>query len=255
MQLNVGPLDKAIQQAIKYYARLWRGDTYLGTPLARPPRGADPVVLVNGFTVFNEVMDPAARSLRRDGFQVFVPELPNNAMDHVEQSAAYLRSYVDAVLRQTGAKRVDLVGFSEGGLIERAYVKFFGGADVVDSAISVASPHNGVLSSALGRVVEGSALLKKVVPGAARDMLAGSDFLTRLNAGDPTPGARVRWTSIYSKDFDGIVWPGSSPRLEGAKNVELVENGWLPGLKGPYHLGLQGSHEGYMAMRDALLAR
>jgi len=253
MQLNVGIIDRTVQQAIKYYARLWRGDTYLGTPLATPARDADPVVLVNGFTVFNEVMDPAARSLRRDGFQVFVPELPNNAMDSIEQSAAYLRSYVDSVLKATGAKRVDLVGFSEGGLIERAYLKHFGGTAKVDSAISVASPHNGVLSSALGRIVEGSALLKKAVPAAARDMLAGSDFLTRLNAGDPTPGS-VRYTSIFSKDFDGIVWPGSSPKLDGAKNVELVQDGWFPGLKGPYHLGLQGSHEGYMAMRDALLA-
>jgi triacylglycerol esterase/lipase EstA (alpha/beta hydrolase family) len=253
MQQNVGAVDWAVKQAVKYYARLWRGDTYLGTPLATPPKGADPIVLVNGFTVYNEVMEPAARSFRRDGFQVFLPELPNNAMDNVDQTAAYLRSYVDAVLRQTGAKHVDLLGFSEGGLIARAYVKDFGGASKVDSLVTVSTPNNGVLGGALDRIVEGSRLLRKVVPGAARDMLVGSDFLRHLNSGDPTPGAHVRYTSIYSKSFDGIVWPARSPMLEGARNIELVQDGWLPRMQGPYHLGLQGSHEAYMAARAVIL--
>ena len=247
-----GSVEWAVKTGVKYFARLWRNNGYLGVPLASPPKHADPIVLVNGFSVYNEVLDGAVRSFRRDGFQVFTPTLPNNAMGSIADTAQYLATYVDHVRAATGAKHVDLVGFSEGGLILREYIKHHGGLPYVDQAVSVATPNQGVLFSSLGHVVDGIDLLKNAIPQGARDMVKGSAFLTKLNAGDPTPG-NVRWYSIYPKSFDGIVWPADSPVLQGATNIELTREHWLPGLQGPHHLGLQRSNEGYERLRAVLL--
>lgn len=248
-------IDWSIKTGVKHFARLWKNDGYLGTPLPNPPKNQDPIVLVNGFSVYNEVLAPAMRSMQRDGATVYAPEFPNNAMDHIDDSAKFLGNYVQNVLKETGARKVDLVGFSEGGLIQRAYVKYHGGDKYVDRAVSLATPHNGVLFSGLGQAIQGVGLLRKWVPEGAQEMIKGSDFLTKLNAGDPTPGKDVKWYSIYSKSFDGIVWPANSPVLEGAKNLELTKDSWFPWLKGPHHLGLQRSHEAYELVRDIMLEK
>jgi triacylglycerol esterase/lipase EstA (alpha/beta hydrolase family) len=166
-----------------------------------------------------------------------------------------MADYVDGIRARTGARRVDMVGYSEGGLIDRDYVKFFGGKDAVDSAISLGTPHNGVLPRQLGQLFDHLGPLGPAVPVALRQMITGSAFLQRLNAGDPTPG-RVRWTSIMSAVNDGIVWPGTAPVLDGARNVVLPHAGRLPGPAGPNHGELiQRSDAAYAAVRSALLTR
>lgn len=58
--------------------------------------------------------------------------------------AADLASLVDDVLRATGAKKVDLVAHSMGGLVARSYLAFHGGNAKVERALLLSSPHLGV---------------------------------------------------------------------------------------------------------------
>ena len=58
--------------------------------------------------------------------------------------AADLSAMVADVLRATGARSVDLVGHSLGGLVIRSYLAFFGGNAKVEQVVLLSSPHLGV---------------------------------------------------------------------------------------------------------------
>lgn len=113
-------------------------------PTAEHP---NPVILIHG--TWENAYDNwsgLAPQLKKDGFCVFAPNLgraelwnkgglgsllPNTfGVAPIEQSADQLGQVVDAVLRSTGAKQVDLVGHSQGGVMARYYTKFGGGADL-----------------------------------------------------------------------------------------------------------------------------
>jgi pimeloyl-ACP methyl ester carboxylesterase len=256
-----GVVDRVVDGVAKGIVRTWArgwelgGPAELGTKLVGGPSRRDPVILLNGIACDNEMWNAFARSLRRDGFQVTVAELPNKALGDISDTADYVRDLVARVRRETGARNVDLVGYSEGGLIAREYVRRAGSHAGVDSLISLGTPHNGWGPEAFDAAMRGSSLLRRALPEALQQMFTGSDFLARLNAGDPTPGD-VRYTSIMSRHWDGVVWPGTTPILDGAKNIVLGHEGRIPLLAGPNHGQLiQRSHVAYETVRGALLAR
>jgi pimeloyl-ACP methyl ester carboxylesterase len=55
-----------------------------------------------------------------------------------------LASLVDDVMRATGAKQIDIVAHSMGGLVTRSFIAFHGGAPLVNTLLLVSSPHAGV---------------------------------------------------------------------------------------------------------------
>ena len=109
----------------------------------------NPVILIHG-TWENAYVNWSgmAPHLKKDGYCVFAPNLgrahiwnkggvgsllPNTfGVAPVDVSAGQLAQVVDAVLGATGAKQVDLVGHSQGGVMARYYAKFGGGVDATD---------------------------------------------------------------------------------------------------------------------------
>lgn len=224
----------------------------VGPPLAQRPQGADPVIIVHGVIDGENGSYDFANSLRRDGFAVFTPTMPTGGLQGVATNVEYLRRYVRWVLQTTGAKRVDLVGHSQGGLTIRAFVRA-GGDDVVDSVVSINSPHHGVAGPwrPLFDAIRAIPLLSRVVPPGLLELDERSALFRWLNDGDETPG-NARYTSMWSRDADGIVFPWSSPALQGARNVVLEQGRtWA---RGPHHLFVNHSNvEAYLALRAALL--
>jgi pimeloyl-ACP methyl ester carboxylesterase len=109
---------------------------------------------------------------------------------------------------------VHLVGHSLGGVVSRWFVQELGGAEVVDTVVTVASPHHGTLA----------ALTAAPFGRTAKQLLPGSEVVTRLNA-KPLPKG-VRWIAFYS-NLDLLVQPGSSGKLDGAVNVLVKDHGHL----------------------------
>ncbi|WP_052280477.1 esterase/lipase family protein [Nocardia vulneris] len=114
------------------------------------PEHPDPVVLITSTFLTDAVNWTAlAPYLHNQGYCVFTfnygrdmyrfpPGVPG--VDPIALSAPAIVGVVDRVLAATGAKKVDLVGHSQGGLVGRYYINALGGADKVDQMVLISSP-------------------------------------------------------------------------------------------------------------------
>ena len=110
---------------------------------------ADPVVIVNGTLSPEFVTAPLAARLRADGYTVRTFVLTDLGTGDIRNTARDLATFVDRVRAETGAARVDLIGHSQGGLVERQFVKTEGGDTEVDSLIMLGSPNHGTTVASL----------------------------------------------------------------------------------------------------------
>jgi triacylglycerol lipase len=140
------------------------------------------------------------------GYCVYTLSYGNNETADLAASAHQLANSVDRVLARTGAKRVSIVGHSEGGTMPRYYIKFLGGAAKVESLVGLAPSNHGTLNP----TTFGGALTGCV---ACAEQQTGSSFLTQLNAGDETPPP-VNYTVIETM-YDEVVIPYTSAFLTG----------------------------------------
>ncbi|MET7292839.1 alpha/beta fold hydrolase [Streptomyces griseoloalbus] len=204
---------------------------YACKPSAAHPR---PVVLVHG--TFGNSVDNwlgLAPYLKNRGYCVFSLDYGQLAgvpffhgLGPIEKSAEQLDAFVDKVLAATGAAETDIVGHSQGGMMPRHYLKFLGGADEVNALVGIAPSNHGTTLNGLTHLLPyfpgAEDLLNDTTPALA-DQVAGSDFLTRLNAGgDTVPG--VRYTVIATR-YDEVVTPYGSGFLTGpdVRNVLLQD--------------------------------
>ncbi|MEU0674093.1 alpha/beta fold hydrolase [Streptomyces sp. NPDC006172] len=189
-----------------------------------------PVVLVHG-TFANSVDNwlSLAPYLTHRGYCVFsldygqLPGVPVfHALGPIDESAGQLSAYVDRVLAATGAAEADIVGHSQGGMMPRYYLKFLGGAAKVNALVGIAPNNHGTTLAGLTHLLPyfpgAEDLLTAATPALAQQ-IAGSDFMTKLNAGgDTVPG--VRYTVIATR-YDEVVTPHRTQFLSGA-NVSNV---------------------------------
>nr|WP_297429873.1 alpha/beta fold hydrolase [uncultured Actinotalea sp.] len=189
----------------------------------------EPVVLVHG--TFEDMLknwSTLTPYLTARGHCVFALNYGSNATGPVRESAQELAAFVDAVLGATGARQVDVVGHSQGGMMPRWWMHHLGGARKVDDLVGIApSSHGtqGVLvalpDGTFGTVV-GDA--NPLCP-ACSDQVAGSAFMQELNArGDTVPGPSY---TVISTVYDEVVTPYTSQFLDGPErqvtNITLQE--------------------------------
>jgi len=219
----------------------------------------NPVVLVHGtFENMSNNWFEAAPKLAREGFCVFAFNYGGKKGNLIQgtgpvaTSAQQLSLFVDKVLDLTGARKVDIVGHSQGGMMPRHYLKFLGGAAKVQRLVGLApSNHgtdlNGLASLATDVGVVGN-VVQKLCP-ACTDQIVGSGFLTTLNAGGDTV-LGVTYTVIATK-FDEIVTPFTSSFLRGpdVKNITLQD---VCPRNITLHLGISFDNAALTLVRNAL---
>jgi triacylglycerol lipase len=172
----------------------------------------EPVVLVHGTFGDSSNWGYMAPQLRAQGYCTFALDYGNRGTGDIPTSARQLSSFVDGVLKQTGAAKVDIVGHSQGGMMPRYYLKNLGGVAKVDDLIGLAPSNHGTTSPL--------APYAYTCP-ACRQQVAGSPFITALNAGDETPGD-VSYTQIET-NHDEVVTPYTSAFLDSGTNVLLQD--------------------------------
>jgi triacylglycerol lipase len=221
-----------------------------GAPAQAAPAG-DPVIVVNGLFGVGLAYEPLVARLRADGYQVWDFELPTLGTQDIRLSAQALNAFADAVRAQTGAAKVDLVGHSEGGLVSRAYVKYYGGTAEVDSLVTLGTPNYGTVAANIIRLFT---LGTCVGVAACEQMTIGSTFLADLNAGDDSIGT-VAYTNIATV-MDELVQPYTNSFLNAADgNItnRALQSQCFVRIVG--HLGLILDGAVYSGVEDALEKR
>lgn len=201
----------------------------------------NPVVLVHGLGA-NQTVNWGSYSayLANHGYCVFTltygtkdnvgtPLYQPGGVKPMEESAVELAAFVKKVRAATKARKVDLVGHSEGTLMPSYYVRFLGGAAYVDKYVSLTPLWEGTtllgLSSMYGYgeafgfkpVVDGV-----VAPwcGSCTQFLRGSDYLKKLHAKGIFDD-KVTYTNLVTR-YDQAVVPYTSGIAEHPRVTNIV---------------------------------
>jgi triacylglycerol esterase/lipase EstA (alpha/beta hydrolase family) len=183
-----------------------------------------PVVLVPGtFANMIDSWNALSPLLKNNGYCVFALNYGGlfagqiGAYGSIATSAGELKTFVDKVLSSTTATKVDIVGWSQGGMMPRYYLKNLGGAGKTGTLVGLAPSNHGT-------TLDGLATLAGFFPGAltalesfcqaCTDQIVGSPFLTSLNAGGDTVTG-VTYAVIQSR-YDEVVTPYTSAFLSGS---------------------------------------
>ena len=223
-------------------------------PTAEHP---NPVILIHG--TWENAYDNwsgLAPQLKKDGFCVFAPNLgraelwnkgglgsllPNTfGVAPIEQSADQLGQVVDAVLRSTGARQVDLVGHSQGGVMARYYTKFGGGADSaqpqrnkVRRIITLGATNHG---TTLGGMVKEKKSIDALGSAAEQDSATAQAVPQETSASGETPRSDGGATSSSAADRAELrQWFGGAAGAQQERGSEFIrklnEGGeTLPGI-------------------------
>jgi len=208
-------------------------------PVPLPTPGAvqhhGPVLLLHGFIDNRAVFTPLRRSLHRHGW-THLHALNHSPLTRDVRAAAVLLGRHVEWARQAHEGPVALVGHSLGGLIARYYVQRLGGDALVDTVITLATPHEGTTA----------ALLPNPFP-ITRQLRPGSDLLAELRL--PAPRCRTRFTALRG-ELDELVLPGRHAWL---RHPDLtVDNLLVPGTG---HVGLPAHPRAVELVRQALEVR
>jgi pimeloyl-ACP methyl ester carboxylesterase len=188
-----------------------------------------------------------------------------------------LRAFVRAVLRYTGAKRVDIVGHSLGGTLAREWLRQDHAYHLVRHLVAIDSPNHGIVNCspsplnyfqlpALGGFTPDSAVC---VEYGAED----TPFLQALNRKEtpaPTRYLAIRngdTSFVYFSAVDGIFAPVPAEDRTGAPhdfsrsavlhgkravNLDLLGQGRYDPILGTAHLGILNSPETWGLVTDFL---
>jgi triacylglycerol lipase len=185
---------------------------FTGPALTPSLAGAQVVLLVPGYGGSTASVDVLSDTIRATGRTTEIVRLPGNGTGDLVAQAAVLNNYVNRALR-SGAGRIDVIGYSAGGVVARLWDVQDGGARKAARIITLGSPLNGTRIAAAGNAADPAAC-----PVACQQLVPGGALLTRLQK-SPLTG-RPGWLSLWTID-DQVVRPPDSARLAGAVNVPL----------------------------------
>ncbi|BBY49446.1 hypothetical protein MARA_29140 [Mycolicibacterium arabiense] len=248
-------------------------------PYAIPPGANDPaitvtpahplpIILVNGTTetqAYN--WSVGAPVLANAGYKVYsfaygasttIPGFPFGGVADVAQSAQQLSAQIDAVLAETGASKVILVGHSQGGgILPAYYMNVMGGADKVSQLIGIAPSNHGtdvnyaayaLTLPVLGPLLTG--LLSATLPSLEQQSITSPFQQIVYGNGDTRPG--VLYTTIVST-YDEVLTPYTQQFLDGPNVTNIVIQDQHPGFMGG-HLSVLVNPAVWSYVLDALEA-
>ena len=188
---------------------------------------AGPVLLVPGYGGSLASLQGLAARLRAAGRDVTVVDLPDRAQGDLGAQADALNTAVDGVLTRTGARAVDVVGYSAGGVVARLWAAEQVGTSQVRRLIMLGSPLHGTDVARLGTLVSGTC------PTACQQLAPDSAVLSRLDR-EPLP-AGVLGLSLWSTSDEVVQPPTSSveedvpsPSVQSICASRQVNHGGLP---------------------------
>jgi triacylglycerol esterase/lipase EstA (alpha/beta hydrolase family) len=186
-------------------------------PTAQHP---DPVVVLHGLgATYYEDLNFLQADLAAKGYCTFsltygaYPGFPLvGGLEHIAVSAVQIKSFIEQVLAETGAAKVDIVGHSEGGFQSLYVTKTQGVASQIAKVVAIAPPTHGTtfgglysLATAFGLDPLVDQALSAFGCQACGDLVTGGSAVQTLDAG-PIAQPGVSYTIIASR-YDELVTP------------------------------------------------
>ncbi len=172
-----------------------------------------PVVLVHGINGSSADFDVLVERLVGAGWEaghIYRFDAADPAWGCNVDNAAAIADLVARARAETCAPRVDLVAHSMGTISTRYFIKNLGGAEVVNTYLTLGGMHHGLSSPCLAPDFLGICVWQELCETGA--------FIAQLDAEPGTPGD-LHWVSIYGTADETV--PNASSHLEGAENIEL----------------------------------
>jgi triacylglycerol lipase len=169
----------------------------------------DPIIFVHGFQSSGAIWTTMIDRLKADGW-TDAPLVTWTYDSNISNLtiAQQLQAKSDSLLTVTGAKKIDLITHSMGGLSSRYFSKNLGGSDKIDALVFLGTPNHGATLANFCGIQ------------SCLEMRPGSAFLTALNSGDETPGT-ARYATWWTP-CDQVTTPPESVVLEGATNTQTA---------------------------------
>ena len=183
-----------------------------------------PVLLVHGINGSSANYAVMVERLIADGWPqdfIFLFDAKDPAWGCNVDNAAAIDALVDDIMETTGHDRLDLVAHSMGTLSSRHWVKNMGGAERLNTYVTMGGMHHGLASPCWAPEFLGVCVWQ--------ELCETGEMVTQLNAEPSTPGP-VNWVTMYGTADTAI--PNESSQLDGAENLvfEGVEHSGPAGL-------------------------
>ncbi|MDY2978773.1 MAG: alpha/beta fold hydrolase [Lawsonella sp.] len=212
------------------------------------PKKPNSVILIHGmFMTANTAWAGLGPVLKDQGYCVYAVNLPKDpkglmskaanvvgldfgGLSDIDAASVFTAAFVNEVMKTTGAKKVNLVGYSEGGtisnLIAHTYGPSFINKIVTMAGINVGINPLGVQNNkALWTKPDTPAPLGKMLNKlsvAAGQMMSGSSISERLTKPDTVPG--ITYTNISSKHDEFVLMSTHNPNFQKAVPGATVTN-------------------------------
>ena len=151
-----------------------------------------PVALVHGFLGTRATMEPLTRRFQNDGRTVFSYAYGNFNTAAIQESAQGLLRQLRTLSEDYGSERIDLVGYSMGGLLGLYALKTLGAARYVRSLAMLGTPLRGSWLSVAGVAALGA------VSSSVWQLLPRAKILDELRA-RPIQG-NVRLAQFHARN-------------------------------------------------------
>lgn len=222
-----------VTHGYEYSRHLVRGNK-VGVEMSWTLPEVSPVVLVHGFLGTRGTMLPLTRRFQSDGRVVFSYAYGTFNLGSIRRSAEDLTNHLRSICEKLDVERLDVIGYSMGGLIALHSVKFLSGHRYVRNLVMMGSPLRGTWLSLAGVATVGA------ISPSVWQILPGSPFLEDLlNAPAPED---VRMRQIHAAS-DALCPPPGPIKGVGPRDYIMLPGG---------HSSLVVAEPFYQACREFL---
>jgi len=168
-------------------------------------KGKKPIILIPGIFEKWHFLKFIADPLSLKGHPIY-------ALEHIgynTKEVHHTANLVQELIKEKDLKNVIIIAHSKGGLIAKYILAFHNQDGRVKKAIAIATPFGG-------------SHITKLIPHKAVKELAPEHEIIRTLSEKKVVNKKI--LSIFGV-FDNHVWPESSCRLEGAKNIQVQVHG------------------------------
>ena len=209
----------------------------------------NPIIILGGFLITSEAYKPAKNIIEKiSGRKVYIVDvtrgdwLKSNSAEGWINILNKVKDKADFALRETKAKKIDLIGHSSGGIMLRLYLSnesfkdtIYNGKSITKNLITLGSPHQALKATALRRFVD------EKYPG---------NFFKNINY--VSVGGKVEINSKQTSLLTKLVARNSYKSISGNKNESgdglvplsssLLKNSQKIILPGTVHGGIFGKY-------------